>query len=85
MQDKGIKTIIRVVEIKSEEDQEEVTRQRKWASAHFKRLNKRLQNTNPIEIEADFRDDICTYYTFDLLHPSEYDLWFNNLRKGVLL
>ena len=86
LQDKGIKTIIRVVEIKSEEDQEEVTRAKeKWASAHFKRLNKRLQNTNPIEIEADFRDDICTYYTFDLLHPSEYDLWFNNLRKGVLL
>ncbi|MDD5689575.1 MAG: hypothetical protein PHQ76_04780, partial [Caldisericia bacterium] len=85
LQDNGIKTIVKVVEIKSEEDQEEVTRAKeKWAKEHFERLNKRLRKTNPVNIEPDFREDIYTYYIFDLLRPSDYDLWFNNLRKGVV-
>jgi len=85
LQDNGIKTLVKVVEIKSEEDQEEVTRAKeKWAKEHFARLNERLRKTNPIDIESDFREDINSYYTFDLLHPSDYDLWFNNLRKGVV-
>ena len=29
--------------------------------SHFKRLNKRLRNSNPINIEPPFRDDINTY------------------------
>jgi len=86
LQNKGIKALIKVVEIKSDEDQEEVTRAKeKWAKEHFARLNERLRKTNPIDIEPDFRDYIYTYYTFDLLHPSDYHLWFNNLRKGITL
>lgn len=84
LQNNGIKTLIKVVEIKSDEDQEEVTRAKeKWAKEHFKSLNERLRKTNPINIEPVFREDIYSYYTFDLLHPSEYDLWFTNIRKGL--
>jgi hypothetical protein len=43
-----------------------------------------LRKTNPINLDSDFREDIFTYYTFNLLHPSDYDLWFSNLRKGVI-
>ena len=83
LQNNAIKTLIKVVEIKSDEDQEEVTRAKeKWAKEHFKSLNERLRKTNPINIEPVFREDVYSYYTFDLLHPSEYDLWFTNLRKG---
>jgi len=86
LQNKGIRNLIKVVEIKSDEDQEEVTRAKeKWAKEHFERLNKRLRKTNPIDIDPDFREDIYAHYTFDLLHPSDYDLWFSNLRKGVVL
>lgn len=50
--------------------------------SHFEGLNKRLKKINPINVEPDFRDDIYTHYTFDLLHPSDYDQWFPNLKKG---
>jgi len=85
LQNKGIKNLIKVVEIKSDEDQEEVTRAKeKWAKEHFARLNERLRKTNPIDINPDFREDIYSHYTFDLLHPSDYEIWFNNLRNGVV-
>lgn len=85
LQDQGIKEIIRVVEIKSDEDQEEVTRAKeRFGKDHFDNVNNRLRQTNPIDLSEDFQDSIAQYYTFDLLRPEIYSAWFNNLRKGIL-
>jgi type III restriction enzyme len=85
LQDKGINNIIRAVEIKSDEDQEEVTRAKeKWGKDHFKRLNEKLRSANPIDFSDEFQDDVSTLYTFELLRPMDYDLWFSNLQKGVI-
>ena len=72
-------------EIKSDEDQEEITRAKeKWGKDHFKRLNEKLRSANPIDFSEEFRDDVSTLYTFELLRPMDYDLWFSNLQKGVI-
>ncbi|GAI03597.1 unnamed protein product, partial [marine sediment metagenome] len=85
LQDKGINNIIRAVEIKSDEDQEEITRAKeKWGKDHFKRLNEKLKSANPIDFSEEFQDDVSTLYTFELLRPMDYDLWFSNLQKGTL-
>ncbi len=83
MQDRGIKEVIRVVEIKSDEDQESVTRAKERAGKeHFENLNKRLRNTNPVDLPEDFRTNYQQHYTFDLLKPDSYGYWFSNLREG---
>ena len=85
LQNKGINNIIRAVEIKSDEDQEEVTRAKeKWEKDHFSRLNKRLGSTNPANFSEEFQNDFSTLYTFELLRPNNYDLWFSNLQKGAI-
>ncbi len=85
LQDEGIKEIIRVVEIKSDEDQEEVTNAKeKYGKDHFKAVNKRLRQVNPIDLPDDFHDTTTQYYTFDLLRPEIYSIWFNNLRRWLL-
>lgn len=83
LQDKGIKELIRVVEIKSDEDQEDVTRAKeKDGKEHFERLNKRLREMNPFDVHEDFRSNIGQHYIFDLLRPETYDNWFLNLKSG---
>ena len=85
LQNEGIENIIRAVEIKSDEDQEEVTRAKeKWGKDHFKRLNKKLSSANPGDFSDEFKNDIDTIYYFELLRPMDYDLWFSNLQKGVI-
>jgi len=85
LQDKGIKEIIRVVEIKSDEDQEEVTRAKeRFGKDHFDNVNNRLRQTNPIDLPEDFQDTIAQYYIFDLLRPEIYSAWFNNLKRGII-
>jgi len=85
LQDQGIKEIIRVVEIKSDEDQEEVTRAKeRFGKDHFENVNKRLRQINPIDLPEEFQDSTAQYYTFDLLRPETYALWFRNLRNGVI-
>jgi type III restriction enzyme len=85
LEDRGIKEIIRVVEIKSDEDQEEITRAKeRFGKDHFENVNNRLRQVNPIDLPEDFQSNITQYYTFDLLRPESYSLWFNNLRKGIL-
>lgn len=84
LQDKGIKTIIRIVEIKSDDDQEEVTRAKeRYGKEHFEKLNKVLSKTNPIDTPEDFRDCINSQcYIFDLLTPEFYNTWFYRLGQG---
>lgn len=84
LQDKGFNTIIKVVEIKSDDDDDETTpAKERYAEEHFATLNQKLQEGS---IPADFIRDNEFYehqlYTFHLLTPSQYDAWFANLEKG---
>jgi type III restriction enzyme len=84
LQDKGFTTIIRVVEIKADDDTDETTpAKERYAKEHFTILNQKLEDGS---IPAEFiRDNEFTerqVYTFDLLIPSQYDTWFTNLEKG---
>ena len=83
LQNQGKKTIVRVVEIKSDEDHEEVTRAKeRYGKEHFERLNAVLSTANPIDVPEEFRSHMSQHYTFDLLTPERYGGWFNSLKKG---
>ena len=85
LQDNGIHTIIKVVEIKSDDDDDEATpKKAEYAREHFQKLNNRLKDTNMGDIDKDFQKDIRQHYTFDLLTPQSYFLWFDELEKGVI-
>ncbi|MEW6669284.1 MAG: DEAD/DEAH box helicase family protein [Thermodesulfobacteriota bacterium] len=83
LENEGIDTLIRVVEIKSDEEDDEATpAKEEYAKAHFERLNERLKSLNLADLEAKYRADARVYYTFDLLTPVKFLGWFSNLRKG---
>jgi type III restriction enzyme len=84
LQDKGTNTIIRVVEIKADDDDDEATPAKKrYAEEHFATLNKKLFGGSNLPAELVKESDyIHQLYTFDLLIPSQFDTWFSNLRKG---
>lgn len=84
LQDQGIKELMRVVEIKSDEDQEDITRAKERdGKEHFERLNKRLLEINPFDVPEDFRTNKGQHYTFDLLRPETYNNWFLKLKEGI--
>ncbi|MBU4415027.1 MAG: hypothetical protein KJ976_07965, partial [Proteobacteria bacterium] len=83
LQDEGIESLIRVVEIKSDEDQEEATPAKaEYAKAHFENVSKKLKTINVADIEKQYRDDAKQHYTFDLLTPNQFTRWFTDLKKG---
>lgn len=85
LQDQGIKELIRVVEIKSDEDQEDVTRAKeRYGKEHFANVNKRLREINRFDLPEDYRESTNQYYTFDLLRPDKYAIWFDNVKRGIL-
>lgn len=84
LQDQGFDTIVKVVEIKSDDDTDETTpAKERYAGEHFAVLNQKLREGS---IPADFIRDNDFFerqlYTFDLLVPLQYDAWFANLAKG---
>jgi len=85
LQDMGINTIIKVVEIKSDfDDSEETPAKRRYAAEHFEILNKKILEGNfPAEVITESGNFYHQIYTFDLLTPGEYENWFGNLRNGV--
>ena len=84
LEEQGRETLIRVVEIKSDEDDTEATpAKEKHAKEHFKLLNERLKST-PTTIDKKYQTDFYQYYTFDLLRPLEFPFWFSNLTTGSL-
>jgi type III restriction enzyme len=86
LQDNGIETIIRVVEIKSDFDDNEATpAKRRYAEEHFAILNKRLfeGSTIPTEFLKE-NDSPHQLYIFDLLIPAQFEKWFERLRKGEM-
>ena len=85
LQDEGMETLIKVVEIKSDDDQDEATPAKtEYARAHFEKLNEKIKNTAAGDIPGPYRKYWPPFYTFDLLTPSIYNRWFDDLRKGFL-
>lgn len=85
LQEKGIETIIKVVEIKSDEDEDEATPAKaEKAKLHFTSLNNKLADANPQNVAKEFRSDLKQYYTFDLLKPDGFVSWFSKLKSGEL-
>ena len=83
MQDEGIESLIKVVEIKSDEDQDEATPAKEnYAKAHFERVNKKLSALNLADIESRYQSDAKQHYSFDLLIPHHFPDWIADLKKG---
>jgi hypothetical protein len=74
-----------VVEIKSEEEQDEATpAKEEYAKAHFERVNRKLRTLNLANIDNQYRADAKQYYTFSLLMPNQFPGWISDLKKGKL-
>jgi len=85
LQEKGIETIIRVVEIKSDEDDDEATPAKaEWAKDHFEAVNQKLQDPLPGNFDRQYVGEIKQFYTFDLLKPDGYVSWFEGLKVGKI-
>lgn len=85
LQDTGIETIIRVVEIKSDEDDDEATpAKEEKALIHFDSLNTKLVDSNPLNIPKEYRTEMKQYYIFDLLKPAGFVQWFTRLTNGSI-
>jgi len=83
LQDQGIEELIRVVEIKSDEDSDEATPHKaEWATKHFQSLNQKIREVNPIDLPIEYRQSLKQNYTFDLLKPGMYNRWFEKLNTG---
>jgi type III restriction enzyme len=83
LQDDGIETIIKVVEIKSDEERDEATPAKEdYAKAHFESVNGKLSTLNLADIESRYRADAKQHYTFDLLTPNQFPGWIADLKKG---
>ena len=83
LQDDGIESLIKVVEIKSDEEQDEATpAKEEYARAHFERVNEKLSTVNLADIESQYRADAKQYYTCDLLTPHQFSRWIADLKKG---
>ena len=86
LQDSGKKEIVLVVEIKSDEDRDEITRAKeRYGIDHFVAVNNRLDIINAIDVPEDFRDSIHQHYSFFLLTPEQYSQWFGKLRSGNVI
>ncbi|NVM23307.1 MAG: DEAD/DEAH box helicase family protein [Desulfobacterales bacterium] len=83
LQDEGIETLIKVVEIKPDEEQDEATPAKEdYAKTHFERVNSKLSRLNLADLESRYQSDARQHYTFDLLTPYQFPRWFSDLRKG---
>jgi len=85
LQDEGVETLIKVVEIKSDEERDEATPAKgEYAMAHFERVNSKLSTLNLADLESRYRADANQYYSFDLLTPHHFLGWIADLEKGKL-
>jgi len=83
LQDDGIESLIKVVEIKSDEEQDEATPAKgEYAKVHFERVNEKLRRVNLADIDSRYRADARQHYTFDLLTPHQFSRWIADLEKG---
>ena len=85
LQDQGFETLIRVVEIKSDDDDDEATPAKaEWATRHFASVNAKLLEPLPGNFPSEHRNNVKQFYTFDLLKPAGYVKWFDHLRAGKI-
>ena len=85
LQDDGIESLIKVVEIKSDEERDEATpKKEEYAKAHFERVNRKLGALNPADLESRYQPDAKQHYTFDLLMPHQFQRWIADLKKGKI-
>ncbi len=85
LEEDGITELVRVVEIKSDEDEDEtIDPKEEWAKAHFESLNKKLHDTDPASVPTKIRKHLKQHYIFDLLRPEGYRNWAENIRNGTL-
>ncbi len=88
LQERGIETIILVVEIKSDDDDSDATKAKEQAGkAHFSNLNSRLRELNPIDVPEEFRNAVIKQqrYIFSLLRPLHFGSWFAQLANGMFI
>lgn len=82
LQDKGIEEIIYVIEVKGEDDFEEVTKAKdEYAKTYFRELNTQLEKANPINHPSA---NLKQYYVFELLRPDAFDIWASQIKFGNL-
>ncbi|RLB74571.1 MAG: hypothetical protein DRH03_00730 [Deltaproteobacteria bacterium] len=85
LQDKGYETLIRAVEIKSDDDSDEATPAKvEWAKKHFLTLNEKLLEPLPTTVAEEFQDEAKQFYTFDLLTPNAFNHWFEDVQDGAV-
>ena len=85
LQDEGVETLINVVEIKSDEEQDEATPAKEdYAKTHFERVNSKLSALNLADLESKYQSDAKQHYSFDLLTPHHFQRWIADLKKGKL-
>jgi len=85
LRDNGIRDIICVVEIKSDDDYDEITlAKEEFGKNHFMELNEVLKNANPIDLNLENPLDKDQIYFFSLLREGDFNNWFRNLKDGHL-
>jgi type III restriction enzyme len=85
-QDKGIENFILSVEVKSDDDNSDETRAKgQYGEDQFLALNRRLMETNPIDLPEQFRDSLNQQYLFYVVRPGDYISWFSRLRTGLFI
>lgn len=86
LQDEGIEQLVLVVEIKSDEDTTDETKAKEnYGREHFEAVNRRLRNTQELDVPEPYRNHVRQHYVFNLLRPADYPGWFSRLRNGLLL
>lgn len=86
LQDQGVRELICVVELKAEDDFEDVTKAKdEHGKTHFEELNKELSKSNPIDLELAGSETKDQYYIFNLVRSDEIQSWFRKLRTGALV
>lgn len=85
LQNEGIEQLILVAEIKSDDDNTDETRAKEaYAKEHFAALNRRLRETQEVDIAEPFRNFVRQRYVFNLLRPRDYPGLFSRLRNGLV-
>jgi type III restriction enzyme len=82
LQDKGVEEIIYVIEIKGEDDRDEITNAKDEAGkSHFVGVNKKIEKVNPLNYQSA---NLRQYYIFELLRPDSYGIWKSQIEYGNL-
>ncbi len=85
IQDGGIEDLILVIEIKHDDDDSEQSRAKAdYGRQHFEAVNARLRETNPVDLQPEYRNDTNQLYGFRILRPGEYASWFGRLKTGLI-